>query len=259
MYPNAIIGNITLYDICFSGGIIAALVCFRLLADKIGMSAKLFNYCLAIGVAAIIGGGFSSVLFQAIYNYEHTGVFEITRDTGMTFYGGLIGGVVVFVGLFFALRRIFIKDEPALTRFFELANIAACSIVIAHAIGRIGCLMAGCCHGLPTDSPLGIYMEYAGEKVLPVQLYESLFLFALFAFLLWRVFAGKKFNLEIYMTVYGVWRFFIEYLRGDERGGTFIPFLSPSQLTALLLIVGGVLLFLAERGFYRRSVAKDDE
>ena len=49
--------------------------------------------------------------------------------------------------------------------------------------------------------------------------------------------------MAIYMAGYGVWRFFIEYLRGDDRGASIVKFLSPSQLTAILLIIGGGVLF----------------
>ena len=105
-------------------------------------------------------------------------------------------------------------------------------------------------------------MESAGAKVVPVQLFEALFLFALFAallVLLWRV---GKYVMPAYMAAYGVWRFFIEYARGDERGDTLVSFLSPSQLTALVLIVGGILLFVIEKKYYsnkREEEASENE
>ncbi len=249
MYPNKIFLGLSLYDILFTLGVLGALVVFRVLSDKRGREARLFNFSLVTGVAAIIGGVVSSVLFQAFYNFGDTGVFEITASTGMTFYGGLIGGVVVFLSVYFGVGHFLFKDKSHLCDLVDLTDAAACSIAVAHATGRLGCFFAGCCHGIPADAPWGVYMEFAGQHVLPVQLYESLFLYGLAAFLIWRYVNKKPYNMPIYMAGYGVWRFFIEYLRGDERGASLIKLLSPSQLTAVILIIGGAALFYIE---YRR-------
>lgn len=253
MYPHKIFLNITMYDILFALGVLGALVVFRVLSDKRGREAGLFNFSLMSGVAAIVGGVFASVLFQAIYNFAETGVFEINADTGMTFYGGLIGGVFVFVVLYFGVGHLLFRDNAHIGDFRSVSDAAACSIAFAHAMGRMGCFFAGCCHGIAVPPPLGVYMEFAGETVLPVQLYESLFLFGLAAFMMWRYIRGRQYGMPIYMVGYGVWRFFIEYLRGDERGATFVSFLSPSQLTALVLVVGGTALWIFE---CRRDAAK---
>ena len=88
-----------------------------------------------------------------------------------------------------------------------------------------------------------------------MQLYEAIFLFALAAVLLYRLIKGKHYNLPIYTVAYGVWRFFAEYLRADARGQGIIPFLSPSQQTALLLIAVGVGTFFIET-YVRRYTAR---
>lgn len=255
MCPNELFWGITLYDIFFAAGVLAALVAFRLLSDKTGTDARLFNFCLADGVAAVIGGYLSSVLFQAFYNFRETGVFRISADTGMTFYGGLIGGATVFLLVYFVAGRFVFRDGRHLSGFWHIADTAACCVAVAHATGRIGCLMAGCCHGIHTDSVFGIYMDFAGARVLPVQLYESLFLYALFAFLTYRLLKGKKYCLPLYMMTYGVWRFFIEYLRGDDRGQTLVSFLSPSQLTAVLLTAAGAVVLYFEMRYFRSHPA----
>ncbi|MBQ9080154.1 MAG: prolipoprotein diacylglyceryl transferase [Clostridia bacterium] len=252
MYPDKIFLGMTLYDIFFAVGILAALMIFRVLSDKRGTDAKLFNFSLFTGVGAIFFGVLSAVLFQAIYNYGDTGVFVINKNTGMTFYGGLIGGVAVFLAIYFGVGKFVFGDKRHLTNFFSISDAAACSIAVAHATGRVGCLFAGCCHGIHAEPPLGIYMQFAGDTVLPTQLYEAVFLYALLAFLVWRYLTHRAYNLPIYMVAYGVWRFFIEYMRGDERGATFIKLLSPSQLTAILLVIGGAALFYIEYRIYRR-------
>jgi phosphatidylglycerol:prolipoprotein diacylglycerol transferase len=85
-------------------------------------------------------------------------------------------------------------------------------------------------------------------RYVPIQLFEAIFLFALTAVLLVLFFKNngkKKFPLlPTYAFFYGVWRFLIEFWRGDERGKTIVPFLSPSQLIAVLLIVASIAYFV---------------
>lgn len=247
MFPQELFLGITLYDIFFTAGLIGALFCFRKLADRINMNAKLYNLCLFDAVLAMIVGVFSSIVFQAYYNYKESGVFEINKNTGMTFLGGLLGAAAVFLLVYFLAGRRLFADNLHLKGSWTLLEMAGCCIPLAHALGRLGCFSAGCCHGIPADRPWGVYMAFAGTTVLPVQLYESCFLFLLFFVLLNRFKKEKRGNLPLYMIGYGVWRFLIEYLRGDDRGRTFVSFVTPSQLTALLLIVGGAALWFVTK------------
>ena len=88
-----------------------------------------------------------------------------------------------------------------------------------------------------------MYYGYDGTPVHPTQLYEAAFLFILFGVCLY-LYMKKNFqhNLSLYLVCYGIFRFLIEYLRGDDRGA-FIAGLSPSQAQSLLMIAIGV-------GFY---------
>ncbi len=253
MYPNSLILGLTLYDICIAVGIIACFAAYRICADRFELRAKLQNFTLLCAFISIVAGYGSAVLMQAVYNIKDAGGFEINGGTGATFLGGLVGGALTFILVYFIGGRFVFRDGYNVRTFIKTSDIAACSITIAHAFGRVGCFMAGCCHGAPTDKWFGIYMESAGERVVPVQLFEALFLFALFAVLMILARSVGRYVLPAYMCTYGVWRFFIEYARGDERGDTLVSFLSPSQLTSLLLIVGGVLLFVIEMKIYGRE------
>ena len=146
------------------------------------------------------------------------------------------------------------KDITHKARLVDMISIAPCCILIAHAFGRVGCFFAGCCYGKPTDSFLGVQFPGMSQKVHPTQLYEAIFLFALFTLcylLYWK--KNFKHNLSLYLVVYGIFRFCIEYLRGDDRG-QLIGMISPSQFWSILMIVGGVAVyFLLEWLFKKRD------
>lgn len=251
MYPHDIIPGVkgtNMYVVMICVGLIACFLTFAKLSDKLGIRAKIHNLALVGGVVGIGAGLLASVLFQALYNIASTGKFEITESTGATFYGGLIGGAVAFLLIYFAVGRVRAKDYY-LESFFPLISCIAPAIAVAHGFGRLGCLFAGCCHGKLTDSWCGIMMygDMGYNRYVPVQLFEAIFLFALCALLVYRAIGKKRYNFSLYIIGYGVWRFVIEYARADYRGSTFISFLTPSQLVAVILIVAGVVLALIER------------
>ncbi len=167
--------------------------------------------------------------------------FHLTSS--MTAITGLAGGAGVFIiGYFVYGRR---RYGP---RFIEVLPIAPACMVIAHACGRLGCFSAGCCYGQPTTSWLGLRFPHLDHAVVPTQLIEAGFLFLLFA-LLYHLAVRRDFKqtFVVYMVGYGLFRFCIEFIRGDERGA-LIGSLSPSQTLSLLLVAGSVgVYFLIAR------------
>lgn len=247
MYPYDLFLGLDLYDLMILFGFFGALVYFRLWADRLHFGARLQNLCIVAALVAMIGGYGSAVLFQAFYAYLESGIFAINAQTGATFYGGLVGGAALFLAVYFIGGRLILKSRIAEQSFMQLANIAAGSIALAHGLGRLGCLFAGCCHGRVTDAWYGIYNVSLGQKTVPVQLLEAVFLLTLVVLFTYRLHKGLRGNFAAYLCLYAVWRFFIEYLRADERGASFVPLLSPSQLTAVLLLLVGVGYFFLER------------
>lgn len=241
MYPKELFLGIDLYTICLCIAVIAAIVVYRIIADKLKIKAKLQNFCMFTAVGAVVVGYLSAVLFQGFYNIATYGKFYIK---GATFYGGLIGGSAFFLLIYFVVGKFVFKDNYHIKSFFSIADIAACSITIAHSIGRIGCLMAGCCHGKATNAWYGINMTINGYtyKVIPTQLFEAIFLLFLFTYIVLRIKDKQTYCLQTYMCVYGVWRYIIEFMRNDYRGTTVIESVTPSQLTAILMVLGGVAL-----------------
>ncbi len=254
MYPDTIFLGMGLYDICIAIGVLAVLLCADRLCVKKGFSLGLQKLVIIAIVGAVVIGFFGAIIFQAFYDWLDTGVFSL--KAGMTFYGGFIFGVGGYLLFWFVISKPFGVYQEARLRTRDVADMAGCLVPLAHGFGRLGCLFAGCCHGNLTDAWYGITMWVEVEgvwqwaKVVPVQLFESMFLFALAAIAFWIYFKrnGEKNKripiLPTYFIAYGIWRFFIEFLRGDERGSSPIPFLTPSQLTAVILIAVGVGYFM---------------
>ncbi|MBR2384264.1 MAG: prolipoprotein diacylglyceryl transferase [Clostridia bacterium] len=243
---------VTLYGICIAVGVLCCvLVLFKFASGKVKES--FIDFLFYNGIVAIVVGFVSACLFQAIYAYiENPEEGFDLFNSGMTFIGGLIGGVVSFLVGYFIFRPM-LKN-----RLVDIISLLPCCIVVAHAFGRVGCFFAGCCYGKPTESFLGVKFPFLSHKVHPTQLYEAFFLFALFAVML-ILYVKKDFkhNLSLYLLTYGIFRFLIEFVRGDERG-TFVTGISPSQFWSILMVVASVgVYFLLELGYKLRAKELD--
>lgn len=132
-------------------------------------------------------------------------------QSGFVFYGGLIGGV--------AAASVYVRTKGV--SLPVVADLAAAPVMLGLAIGRVGCFLTGCCYGKPTDGYLGVRIPNAGPApVLPTQLFESAATLAFFFLLSWLYRRPRKFNGEVFLvmaTLYAVWRFLIEFVRGDDR------------------------------------------
>ena len=221
------------YMVMICVGIVAAFLCCKIVADKTDISYSTFKtLCLMFLTSILIGFAFAR-LFQALYNLISSG----SVGTGITFFGGLIGGVAAFAVMYFIMRK---KVSGSLG---EALRMSAPSIAIAHSFGRIGCFLAGCCYGKKSDSFLSVTFPYgdgSGVPRIPTQLIEAIFLLVLFAVLLY--FALKKKDTLcalVYCVGYSVFRFVIEFFRDDYRGGIDF-FLSPSQVISVLVFVAAI-------------------
>ncbi len=194
-------------------------------------------------VIAAFRGVVGGILRQNLYDFienPHTYRFTWAR----TFFGGLIFGAGSFLlGYFFVIRKKYPKSiNPIL-------SLAGALIPLSHGIGRIGCVLDGCCYGkpIPEGSPFawrGIKFHTTSVKVYPTNLFECIFLLLLASILLYLVYQKhSSYTLPIYRISYGIFRFLMEYLRGDHRG-SFLPGISPSQFWALLLLIGGLVYLI---------------
>ncbi len=178
--------------------------------------------------------------------------------TGMVFYGGLLGGLL---GIFFCARR---KKRS----FFEFSDLMAPCFCVAHAFGRIGCLLVGCCAGVkPGETVLFGAATYGGAcaftyadgtQHLPVPLMESIFLLLLCVVLIVILKRAKKLGTVTgwYLILYALWRFVVESFRGDAERGIYGLF-STSQWISFAILIAGVGILIACRKRLRPTPFKD--
>lgn len=252
MYPQLFrLGPLSLY----SYGLLVALAFLTalLVASRLGRRAgldpdRVTNLGLSVAVAAIVGAKVLLILSDLSYYREHPReVFSLaTLQAGGVFFGGLVAALAIAV---WYMRR---AGLPALVT----ADAFAPAIAVGHAIGRVGCFLAGCCWGRPTGMPWAVTFtsKLAHELVgvplniplHPAQLYESAAELAIFA-VLWRQFHRPHREgaiLGLYLVLYPLFRFAIEFVR--DPADLAYPFgpLSLTQWTALALAACGVALLV---------------
>lgn len=205
---------------------------------------KVFDLAVYTVISALIGAKLLLIITDLpLLLRDPTQIFSTVRAGGV-FYGGFLFATVVSI---LYLRRY---NLPV----WKVADLVAPGIAIGQAIGRLGCLAAGCCYGKPTQLPWGIrftdiyVFETTGTPidlpVHPTQIYESLATFALFLLLVvarrWKSFDGQLF--WIYAAAYSVIRFVIELFRNDPRGFV-LGLVSTSQFIAAILLPTSILVY----------------
>lgn len=243
MYPKLFgIEFLNMYGLCIGIGVILCLAFLRFASKRLNIPNKFVDFVEYNAIISIVMGILSGMLFQSFYNYlaNPEDGFHFSKDN-ITFLGGLIGGVTIFLTIYFLYGR---KKFGAY--LIRLLPIAACCILVAHGFGRIGCFCYGCCHGevFPNatieNHPLFTMHFPRVGWTYPTQLFEAMFLLITFVILAYfTVYKKYKYSMNIYLIAYGVFRFVIEFARGDDRG-SFIPGLSPSQFWAIIMVIMGV-------------------
>ena len=252
MFPRIIdYGHFVLptYGLMAALGLICGLMLIIHLGRRQGLDPeKLWN----LGILAVLSG---IVGAKALYLYNERAdylqnprqLFTLsTLQAGGVWSGGVLLALILCV---WYMRR---NGMPIL----RTCDVFAPGLALGHAFGRIGCFAAGCCYGRETHVPWAVtfHNPLAAEIVgtplnvplHPTQLYEFVVELANCLFLVWLI-KRKKFEGEIlgtYLIIYGVARYFIEFFRGDPGRGQFIGFLTTTQFVALLLVVGGGLLWM---------------
>lgn len=192
------------------------------------------NLFILLVLAGVVGGKFFMIFEDpSLYLSQPKKLFS---GSGFVFYGSLLTTIPVMLWYFKKIK------VPVL----GMLDVMAVVTCIVHGFGRIGCFMAGCCYGLPTDSFLSVVfsnpacqVEPLHTPLYPTQLFEATFIFFILIGLLIlkkkKQFDGQLFL--IYLMVYAIGRGVLEIFRGDiERGFLIENILSNSQFISLLVI-----------------------
>jgi len=247
------------FGVMMATAFITALANWTYLGKERGRS---FNYCSDLMfwmmVAGVVGARMAYVIADWRAFMERPITILYVHRGGLIYYGGFIGaGIAVY--FFSKFRR---------EKFMSVVDFVITAVPLGHVFGRIGCFLNGCCYGRMYDGILSVHFPkeslpwdghlYAGKitadakcslAVHPVQLYESFFNLLVYIVLLViyrkRPVDGKI--TALYLMMYPVGRFLLEYLRGDERVRWLAGF-SVAQIFSLCLVLLGIVIwFLANR------------
>lgn len=176
-------------------------------AKKENLDAEaIFNLLFWVFIFGIIGSRAFYVLLNIRFYLHNPLEIIMLQHGGMAWFGGLIFGTATAVLL---IRKHKMK-------LFQTLDLLAPFIALGQAIGRIGCLLNGCCFG--RESEVGLYFKVFDQILIPTQLYSSLLLLLIFIVLRFKQDA-KHFTGEIfcgYLFLYALKRFFMEFLRNDS-------------------------------------------
>ncbi len=242
--------NIYSYGVFVAIGFLAAI---RVAAAEIARTGSdpetFYDMAFWLVIAAIVGARLFHVLVY--WTYYAANPSEIYRlwNGGLVFYGGLLGAAAACVVF---LRR---RGLP----FLPAADAAALGIPLGLAFGRVGCALAGCCYGKPTDVPWAIVFSDPASlapphvPLHPTQLYESVAGFAIFAILAAtrERFSTPGMRFWTMLILYGAARSFFEIFRDDPRG--FVGPFSESQVVSAILVLYAVVSIAAVRSRMARE------
>ena len=209
---------------------------------------------LFILIFAIVGGKVF-VIFEDFKGFlNDPGMIIRHLRSGFVFYGSLLFAIPTML-IYFRVKHI-----PAL----PMLDIMAITTCIVHGTGRIGCFLAGCCHGKPYDGFFSVVFtdpvcqaRPLNTPLHPTQLYSMTLIYGIMIFLL-ILSRRKRFDGQIfllYLILYSVGRMIIEMFRGDiSRGYVVKDLVTNSQLISVMVIIVAVYFYIRLR---KKKVTKD--
>ncbi|HEX2985955.1 MAG TPA: prolipoprotein diacylglyceryl transferase [Caproiciproducens sp.] len=241
------IGNMTIkwYGVIIAVGFLLAFLYVMASCKKFNIDDdKVLDAIIAGIVGGVIGARAYYVLFYTGDQYIKNPISALyIWEGGLGIYGGIIGGVLCGT-LVAKLRKINVAT---------VLDLAALGFLIGQTIGRWGNFINQEAFGVETNLPWGMVSEntakIANGPVHPCFLYESLW--CLLGFILLHIFSRKFRRYDgqvflLYLTWYGVGRFFIEGLRTDSLITPILP-IRVSQLVAAITVLTSIVLLLVFR------------
>lgn len=242
--------NIPTYGLLICIGIIVGLiVIIKSFSKYYSVSKEDILYALIFGIiGAIIGAKLLYIITNIellIENKEN--MLEILSSMingGFVFYGGLIGGVL----------GVYIYAKLFKIPFKQLLILIVPAVPLMHTFGRIGCLGAGCCYGIEYDGIGAITFMHSpvapnGIELFPVQIVESICNLIIFGvlFFTYKKYVGTNKSIVLYMILYSITRFILEYFRGDALRGKVLWFYTSQWISIAIIILSITYLFITNR------------
>jgi phosphatidylglycerol:prolipoprotein diacylglycerol transferase len=245
--------------VVWAAALVGALVCAVLCARRSGLDERAVYWAGVLGLFFGIWGG--HLLGMVYYGTDGRPAYWLRFwSGGQAQYGGLIAGALA-VAVFFEIRKL---------SFFPYADAIIPAVALGVAIGRVGCFLNGDDFGTLSHLPWAVRFPLGTEAyadhlsrgwidsssgfslpVHPIQLYDSIFSFGLFAVLvLWR-WRLPGLRLAVFAVGHGLGRFAEQFFRGDYK--PILGILSLTQLISLLLVAGGVTVGLLAIGIEQNS------
>jgi len=250
LFPDLIkIGDFTIhtYGVFVALGLIASYLTALYFGKKEGLdSKKIDNLFMFTILGGIIGARIAYIIEHGEQFRSFLDYFAVWKG-GIDWFGAFLGGGAVLI---FLLKRYKIP-------ILKIGDVAGISIIIGHAIGRIGCTCAGCCYGkpVPSDSPFKdfaiTFPEHehtsapAGIPLYPTQPVEALGNFLIFG-ILFFIYRKKQFDgqiLSLYLILYGLERFLLEFWRGVTPPLPFVG-ITWNQIISLSMVLAGILIYI---------------
>ncbi|MBR1759165.1 MAG: prolipoprotein diacylglyceryl transferase [Lachnospiraceae bacterium] len=244
------------YGLMIAIGILAALFTAEQRAKKLGLKDDLiFDLTLWCAIGGFLGAKilyWITILPQIVKNPK----ILLDFNSGWVVYGGIIFGILAG-WLFRHTKKL---------NFLTYFDLVMPEIALAQGFGRIGCFLAGCCYGIETDSALAVTFhssQFAPNNVglVPTQLLSSAFNFLHFFFLIFWAKKAKKADGQVaalYLIIYSIGRFLIEFFRGDLARGS-VGAVSTSQFISIFILVFGIALFVIMTKRGKKAEAKTQE
>ena len=231
-------------------GIVCASSVFILLELKYGYRIPRYTKLFFLSGLGMLAGarffGYLTGLFIALANNEPV-TLETFKNTGIVFYGGVIG----FILSFLLLCKIWYKKIE-----HGVLDIVIVCIPLFHFWGRLGCFFGGCCYGIETQLPFSVlYTTFINDEVVtasrvPVQLVEASLNILLFLFLLNLLNIGLfRDNLvKVYFFFYAILRIILEFFRGDFVRGIWRGVTFSQVISIIILLFFLISMFVKKEG-----------
>ena len=192
------------------------------------------DFIFGLLIAAVIGGiAGAKIHYLILHPAEWPG--NLLSGSGLVWFGGMFGAIVV----------VAIVTKLSKESFAAVMDAGAAAVSVGYAIGRLGCFLRGCDHGVPTDLPWGMVfpegLPPTTVKVHPTQLYESAAMLVIFVLIVWvfsPLFKRKGPLFFVWAVLAGIERLLIEFIRTNQAGALG---LTQQQWIAVVMIVVGLL------------------